>query len=210
MPDLSLEYMLMSSPHRSLISIDEVGRGALAGPVTVGGVRIGQASGDAPAGIDDSKRLSSRRRVVLVPHILNWVEAWSIAHIPAMVIDRIGIMRALALGAHEVCRNLMGGESGWILLDGDRDYVSPKMNAASAAKWHVATQVKADASCTSVAAASILAKVARDSLMIDAHDQLPMYAWNGNKGYGAPAHRAAIAQYGSTHWHRRSWHLLPD
>jgi ribonuclease HII len=209
-PDLALEHVLMNSTHSSLIGVDEVGRGALAGPVTVGGVRISMATGDAPLGIDDSKRLSSRRRSDLVPRIVNWADAWSIVHIPAIVIDRIGIMGALALGAREVCRDLMDTESGWILLDGDRDFISPYLNSTSSAKWHVATQVKADASCLSVAAASVLAKVARDSLMIAAHDKAPMYGWQGNKGYGAATHRAAIVQYGSTHWHRRSWRLLPE
>jgi len=210
MPDLALEHMLMNSTHRSLIAIDEVGRGALAGPITVGGVRISQSCGDAPRGIDDSKRLSSRRRVELVPQIGNWVEAWSIVHIPAVVIDRIGIMSALALGAREVCHSLMGAESGWILLDGDRDFISPNLDFTRFSQWHVVTQVKADALCASVSAASVLAKVARDALMINAHNEAPMYGWSGNKGYGAAAHRTAIAQHGSTHWHRRSWRLLPS
>ena len=208
MPDLALEYMLMNSTNRSLIGIDEVGRGALAGPVTVGGVRISQSCGDAPRGIDDSKRLSSRRRIELVPHITKWVEAWSIVHVPAVVIDRIGIMGALSLGAREVCHNLMGTESGWILLDGDRDFISPIFDATGSSQWHVVTHVKADALCASVSAASVLAKVARDALMVAAHDEAPMYGWSGNKGYGATAHRSAIAQHGSTRWHRRSWRLL--
>ena len=210
MPDLALEHTLMNSTHRSLIAIDEVGRGALAGPVTVGGVRISQSCGEAPHGIDDSKRLSSRRRIELVPQIRNWVEAWSIVHIPAVVIDRIGIMSALALGAREVCHNLMSAEAGWILLDGDRDFISPNLDFTRSSQWHVVTQVKADALCASVSAASVLAKVARDALMINAHDEAPMYGWSGNKGYGAAAHRTAIAQHGSTQWHRRSWRLLPS
>ncbi len=200
----------MASCGGVLVAIDEVGRGALAGPVTVGGVRLSQGTPEAPRGVHDSKQVTPRRREALVPLIEDWVDAWAIAHVPATVIDEIGIMDALAVGARHVARSLMIGEPGVILLDGDQDVITATSRSGGVEHWPVVTQVKADATCASVAAASILAKVARDSMMVMLHGHAPQFGWDGNKGYGSVGHRAALADSGSTVWHRRSWRLLPE
>jgi ribonuclease HII len=160
--------------------------------------------------VNDSKCVSARRREALVPAIKQWADAWSIVHVPASVIDAVGIMAALSLGARQVAASLLTGQRGVILLDGNQDFVSDGSPSAYSGDWRVVTREKADATCASVAAASILAKVARDAVMVQLHRAMPSYGWEGNKGYGSAAHRAAIAEAGSTVWHRRTWRLLPD
>lgn len=209
LPDLTWERSLLASHGGVLVGIDEVGRGALAGPVTVGGVRIRADTPDAPVGVNDSKRVSARRREHLVPTIKHWADAWSVVHVPASVIDAVGIMAALSLGARQVASSLLTGRHGVILLDGNQDFVTEGSPSASSGDWQVVTREKADAACASVAAASILAKVARDAVMVQLHRAAPCYGWEGNKGYGSAGHRAAIAEAGSTSWHRRTWRLLP-
>lgn len=210
LPDLLWERSLMATHAGALVGIDEVGRGALAGPVTVGGVLISADTADAPAGVNDSKRVSARRREALVPVIKQWADAWSVVHVPASVIDEVGIMGALSLGARQVVASLLTGRRGVVLLDGNQDFVSQGSPSADSGDWQVVTREKADASCASVAAASILAKVARDAVMVQLHQVAPSYGWDGNKGYGSAGHRAAIAEAGSTVWHRRTWRLLPE
>lgn len=215
LPDLEYERALIAAHGGPLVGIDEVGRGALAGPVTVGGVRVVALTTDAPAGVNDSKRVSARRRAALVPRIQHWADAWAIVHVPASVIDAVGIMAALSIGAGHVASSLLGDGPGVVLLDGSQDFVSGSAlssgaTPAAATGWRVVTRVQADASCASVAAASILAKVARDAVMTQVHRTAPQYDWEHNKGYGSAGHRAAIAQCGSTGWHRRTWRLLPD
>lgn len=209
-PGLSTERALMKKHDGLLVGMDEVGRGALAGPVTVGGIRIRQECDAAPVGVNDSKKLSARSREGLAPRIEKWADAWAIVHIPAVVIDDIGIMAALTIGAREVAAALLPTGMGVVLLDGNRDFVSEVGAAHPLQRWVVVTEKKADETCASVAAASILAKVARDAVMVQLHAHAPEYGWQSNKGYGSAAHRIAIRASGSTSWHRRTWRLLSD
>lgn len=209
-PGLSIERALMKKHGGLLVGIDEVGRGALAGPVTVGGIRIRQDCDMTPKGVNDSKKLSARSREELAPRIEEWADSWAIVHIPAVVIDDIGIMAALRLGAREVTAALLPEGRGVVLLDGNHDFISDVGDTHPSHRWVVVTKKKADETCASVAAASILAKVARDAVMVQLHAHAPQYGWQNNKGYGSAGHRTAIRASGSTSWHRRTWRLLSD
>lgn len=194
---------------RIVVGVDEVGRGALAGPVAVGACAIEVIDGivaPLPEGVRDSKKLTARRREALVDPIMSSVLAGAIGWASAAEIDEIGIMPALttaalrALGALEL-------EADAILLDGDVDVLTAALTTAGRPAPVVHLQVAADRDCASVAAASILAKVARDAHMVELDAEAPDYCWASNKGYGSAAHREAIDRCGAHEHHRRSWRL---
>jgi len=191
---------------------DEAGRGALCGPVSVGVVVVTASTRPAPVGVRDSKLLSPQQRYDLVPAIERWAEH-AVGMASAAEIDRFGVVAALRLAGHRALAGLTV-QVDCVLLDGNHDYLSePEQSAlfgpASplAAVPEITTLVKADLRCAGVAAASILAKAARDRLMIDLHDAYPDYSWAENKGYGAPGHLEALARLGPTPHHRVSWDL---
>lgn len=200
---LDFERSLFTRSVRSLVAIDEVGRGALAGPVTLGAVLVDLDTAEAPVGLDDSKKLSAKRRGQLVPQIRQWVKRYAIAHVDAPRIDEVGIMTALGEGAHR-CIQEIGDidDASVILLDGKYDFVTPV-----APGYVVRTVVGGDGLCASIAAASVLAKEERDALMRTLHEQFPQYGWHGNVGYGSAAHREAIVEYGACDHHRKTWNL---
>ena len=196
--------------------MDEVGRGALAGPVAVGVALIGVHAGPVPEGLTDSKALSARRRVALVEPIRSWVLASSVGYASPQEIDRWGIIVALRLAGRRALAEVAsrGLVPGGVLLDGSHDWLSAPDDLFGAidgpedpfgVELPVHMQVKADLSCAVVAAASVLAKVARDRLMTHADD--PGYGWASNKGYGSAAHARAIAELGVCDFHRRSWKM---
>jgi ribonuclease HII len=194
-----------------LVGVDEVGRGALAGPVSIGAVAIDttciQRDDVIPAGIRDSKALSTKRRRELVPLIESWAHAYAVSHVPAERIDQVGIIRALGEGARDAVRAIQrdsGRAITVVLLDGRQNFLAPVDDSIP-----VETVVKGDASCISIAAASILAKVQRDELMGHLHEEYPQYSWNKNVGYGTAQHQRAIATHGITPLHRASWRLTP-
>ncbi|MGY5763887.1 ribonuclease HII [Brachybacterium sp. DNPG3] len=194
---------------RIVVGVDEVGRGALAGPVAVGAVAIAIDDGDCvplPEGVRDSKRLSPKRRAALVEPIRESALAHAIGWSTAAEIDEIGIMGALTAAAVRAVEGL-GVQADAILLDGDVDVLSPALAATGASVPEVALRVAADRDCQTVAAASILAKVARDTLLVELDAEAPDYAWASNKGYGSAAHREAIDRLGPHREHRRSWNL---
>jgi ribonuclease HII len=203
--------MLAGGGDGLVIGVDEVGRGALAGPVSIGAVAIDStciAREDViPSGIRDSKVLSAKRRRELVPLIESWVHAHAVTHVPAERVDQVGIIRALGEGARDAVRAIQrdsGRAITVVLLDGRHDFLAPVDDAIP-----VCTVVKGDASCISIAAASILAKVQRDELMSQLHQEYPHYGWNKNVGYGTAQHQRAIATHGITPLHRASWRLTP-
>jgi len=204
-PTLEVETALHLAGARFVIGIDEVGRGAIAGPVAVGLCVVDVTVGSHPAGLRDSKMLSEKRRVALAPLTVDWAVHTSVGLASALEVDQIGIVAALGLAAkrglvalHEAGANI--GESV-ILLDGSHDWLNPALSAP----LRVQTRVKADRDCSSVAGASVVAKVHRDTLMIEADARQPGYGWAGNKGYGSADHFAAIASLGATDLHRRTW-----
>lgn len=203
-PTLTLERRLLRE-HTLVIACDEVGRGALAGPVTVGAVAVdaARARRRVPEGLRDSKLVAEHRPAV-AERAAAWVTTSAVGWSSAVEIDEVGIIRALGLAARD--RGLRGAddvvpEEAVVLLDGNHDPITP----AGGAELHVRPVVKADRDCASAAAASILAKVARDDLMVGLHDDEPVYQWVRNKGYASAEHRAAIRSHGLSAHHRASW-----
>ena len=215
-PSLRVERALQREGHRLLAGMDEVGRGALAGPVSVGVVVIDDVCRSAPVGVKDSKLLSHQMRERMVPKIQRWATAYAVGHASPGEIDQYGIMVALrlagtrALAALPVVPEL-------VILDGNHDWLTDpervgllgflESGVALAPCVPVRTMVKADLFCSSVAAASVLAKVERDAMMVALAAEVPGYAWELNKGYSAPEHFAALKCRGPSVHHRRSWRL---
>ncbi|MGL4743775.1 MAG: ribonuclease HII [Dermatophilaceae bacterium] len=212
-PSLRVERALQRDGHRVLVGMDEVGRGALAGPVTVGVVVIDERCRSAPQGVRDSKLLQPTARERLVPRIEKWALGHAVAHASAAEVDEVGVLAALrlaglrALAALDVRPHL-------IILDGHYDWLTApeEVGLLATMREHrstppVTTMVKADLRCSSVAAASVLAKVARDRVMVRLGTDLPEYGWVENKGYATPDHRAALQGRGPSVWHRTSWRL---
>ena len=206
--DLALERELLDAGALRVIGIDEVGRGALAGPVSVAAVAVEMRTPDPPAGLDDSKKLSATRRAALLERITAWAVAYSVVHVPAARIDEVGIMMALGEGAHATLVSLNHdavspvNNDDAVLLDGKHDFLTPVC-----ADHRVRMVVGGDARCASIAAASIVAKQARDALMRELHREFAMYGWDRNVGYGTAAHRRAIEAHGACKYHRHSWRL---
>lgn len=208
-PNLEVERKLLARTHSQiLIAIDEVGRGALAGPLTVGAVAIDSQTTEAPAGVRDSKALTAKRRQELVPKVRQWAVACEVVDMAPDRIDAVGIVQALGEAAARAVQLVMASRrhmNAVVLLDGHHDFLTPIDSS-----YPVRTLVKGDATCASIAAASIVAKVHRDALMRDLHEEYPDYAWDRNVGYGTTGHRRALEQTGVSIHHRRSWRLLQE
>ncbi|HVX53549.1 ribonuclease HII [Nocardioides sp.] len=213
-PSLRVERTLLRGGVAHLACADEVGRGALSGPVTVGMVVISAATRTAPQGVRDSKLLAPEVRERLAPRIRRWAVCHAVGHASPAEIDEFGIMVALRLAGHRALAQLSVVPDA-ILLDGNHDYLTPPEQEGLfgvptglvEAVPPVSTMIKADMKCAGVAAASILAKTARDALMVQLHEEFPAYLWAENKGYSAPAHIDALALHGPSVHHRRSWSL---
>lgn len=205
-PRLTLERRLLRD-HAILIACDEVGRGALAGPVAVGAVVIDapRSRKRVPLGLRDSKLVPEHRRAEVAARAASWVSASAVGWASSVEIDELGIMRALGLATIRALGDLRAHgvvpEDAIVVLDGNHDYITP----AGATGLKIRPVVKADRDCASAAAASVIAKVARDSLMTELHDELPAYNWARNKGYASPDHREAIRTHGISTHHRSSW-----
>ncbi len=204
-PTLDLETSIHGEGIRYVIGCDEVGRGAIAGPVAVGLCVVDVTVGPMPVGLRDSKLLAEKRREELAPLAAAWALHSAVGLASADEVDRIGIIAALGLAGKRALGILHAAGArvteSVILLDGSHDWFTP----ALVTPLRVRTQVKADRDCGSVAAASVVAKVHRDRLMIEADSRIPGYAWSSNKGYGSADHYAAIDALGASELHRRSW-----
>ncbi len=179
--------------YRLLCGIDEVGRGALAGPVAAGAVVLDREL-EVP-GVDDSKRLTPLQRRRLAPLIRASAVAAAVGYATPREIDRMGIVEATRQAMHRALRRL-GVRPDHLILDA---FPLPGTDLPQIAR------PKGDHLYAEVAAASILAKVERDALMERIALEFPAYGWRSNKGYGAADHLAAIASRGLTPWHRRSF-----
>lgn len=205
-PRLTVERRLLRE-HSLIIACDEVGRGALAGPVAVGAVVMDAATARrrVPAGLRDSKLIIEAKRAGIADRAAAWVPTSSVGWASSAEIDEVGIIRALGMAASRSVEAL--AEQGvdltgaLIVLDGNHDYVS----AVSSRGLPVRPIIKADRDCASAAAASVIAKVARDALMVELHEAEPAYQWARNKGYATAAHRDAIRAQGLSRHHRASW-----
>lgn len=205
-PTLRLERALWAEG-RIVIACDEVGRGALAGPVAIGATVMAPRTGRprVPEGLRDSKLIPETRRADVATRAGTWVDASAVGWSTSAEIDEVGITRALGRAAHRALDVLRAQgvalTDAIVILDGNHDYISP----AGSLECAVRPVIKADRDCASAAAASVLAKVARDTLMVDLHDDAPVYEWHRNKGYASAVHRAAIAEHGISAHHRSSW-----
>ncbi|MGI8947216.1 MAG: ribonuclease HII [Ornithinimicrobium sp.] len=214
-PSLRLERSLQREGYAVLVGMDEVGRGALAGPVSVGVVAIDGTCRSAPTGVKDSKLLSAAARERMVPRIKRWCLSWGVGHAWPQEIDDHGIMTGLRLAGQRALTALADLTPDLVLLDGNHDWLTDpqQVGLLGFLEDHtpvgppVRTLIKADLRCSSVAAASVLAKVTRDALMLDLDPEHPAYRWADNKGYAAPEHQAALREHGPCGHHRRSWNL---
>ncbi|MDQ4213261.1 ribonuclease HII [Microbacterium capsulatum] len=205
-PSFVLERRLLRE-HPILICLDEVGRGALAGPVAVGATVVDAAAARrrVPQGLRDSKLVPEKRRAEVAGRAGAWAPASAVGWAGSDEIDEVGIMRALGLAASRAilaaCGDVHDAASALVLLDGNHDYVS----AVHPGALNVRPIIKADRDCAAVSAASVLAKVARDALMVELSAEFPAYQWERNKGYASPEHREAIRERGLSRHHRSSW-----
>lgn len=204
-PTLEFEHDAQREGFRYLIGCDEVGRGAIAGPVAVGVAFVSCDVTDFPEGLRDSKLLSEKKRDGIAESAQEWCTATAVGYASADEIDRFGITKMLGAAARRALLELhergLPVEEALILVDGSHDWLSPALKNPLT----VRTRVKADRDCATVAAASVVAKVQRDALMRELHEAQPHYGWNSNKGYGSATHYAAISEHGVTEWHRTSW-----
>ena len=200
-PTLRLERQCIRDGDRLVCGIDEVGRGAWAGPVTVAAVIPGS---EHLAGVRDSKMLTPVKRERAAAAVSGWAEAFAIGHASHDECDALGMTAALRLAAMRALATLAdrGYEPDRVILDGNHDYL--RMGS------RVTTVVKGDATSLAVAAASCVAKVTRDALMRDEAENFPAFGFESNKGYPAPVHRAALSAWGPTTIHRRSWSFMDD
>ena len=186
-------------PGRIEAGCDEAGRGCLAGPVVAAAVVLDP---DKPiAALNDSKKLSEKRRDELRLLIEENALAWKVVFIGPERIDEINILNASLVGMHEAALGL-SHQPEHLLIDGNRFLKS--------AEYSYSCMIKGDARFQSIAAASILAKTHRDEYMKKIDKAFPQYKWSKNKGYPTKDHRKAIAETGPSEHHRMTFKLLPD
>lgn len=193
-PDFTREAAAIARGLGPVAGVDEVGRGPLAGPVMAAAVVLDPAR--IPAGLGDSKALTAARRAALYPLILDQAIAVGTGLADRTEIDTLNILRASHLAMVRAVAAL-GIMPGLVLIDGNlipRDLAHP-----------AEAVVRGDAHCLSIAAASIVAKVLRDRIMVDLAQQHPGYGWERNAGYPTRDHLAALKTLGVTPHHRRSF-----
>jgi ribonuclease HII len=200
-PTHTVERSLRATTGAKIIAgVDEVGRGAWAGPVTVCAAVTGLRR--PPTGLTDSKLITPKRRAEMAAQLLGWVTSHALGHASPEEIDALGMTAALRLAAVRALLALPVRPDA-VILDGNHDYLG--------GSWRVRTVIKGDQSCVSVAAASVLAKVRRDAMMAElgagTREYAP-FAFEDNAGYPSPVHQAALAEWGPTAHHRLSWSYL--
>lgn len=178
--------------------LDEAGRGPLAGPVVAGAVILPKDFYHPI--LNDSKKLSEKQRDFLRPIIEEEAIEWAVASVSPEEIDEINILNASFLAMHR-CIDQLKTKIDLLLIDGNRFTPYPNMDHQC--------MVKGDARFFSIAAASILAKTHRDDSMKALHNEFPIYDWDKNKGYPTKKHRSAIARFGTSPHHRKSFQQLP-
>jgi ribonuclease HII len=198
-PHREIETHLHANGHKVVVGIDEVGRGAWAGPLMVGAAVVPEIDpgGSEFAGVRDSKLISETRREQMFADLAAWCSAWSVGAATAEECDRLGMAAAQRLATARALDGL-GLCVDAAISDGKWDFISPLVP-------HVEMRVKADQVSVSVATASILAKVTRDRWMRELAVDLPHWAFETNKGYPCLRHRAGLAGYGPSAAHRRTW-----
>lgn len=192
-PSLRVEQALWDEGHDVVVGVDEVGRGAWAGPISVGAAVLPRDR--RVYKVRDSKMLTEPERERLFGRIAGWCVAWAVGHASQPECDEFGMAEAQRMAARRAIAGL-GITPTSVLIDGNWDFVGG---------GNTRRIVRGDASCLSIAAASILAKVTRDRLMRDEAPNFPGYEFELNKGYPCPRHKAALKAWGPTSIHRRKW-----
>lgn len=190
-PGLDFERTLWDQGNDRVVGIDEVGRGAWAGPLTI--VAAVVPKGRRVYKIRDSKMLTESEREAMFGRVAEWCDDWAIGHASAEECDQLGMSEAQRLAASRAIGGL-NHRPDHVLVDGNWDFVGGATKI-----------VKGDQKSLSIAAASILAKVTRDRLMRVMADTYPAYNFEANKGYPCPVHKAALQVAGPSPAHRRSW-----
>ena len=193
-PGLAVERSLWDAGHEVVVGVDEVGRGAWAGPLSVGAAVLPKDR--RVYKIRDSKMLTELEREALFDRIAGWCVAWAVGHATQQECDDLGMSEAQRRAARRAIEGLGVGEPDQVLVDGRWDFVGG---------GRVRRIVKGDATCLSISAASILAKVTRDRMMREEAPHFPGFDFELNKGYPCPRHKAALQYLGPTAIHRRSW-----
>lgn len=192
-PSLEVERALWSAGHGVVVGMDEVGRGAWAGPLTVGAAVVPKDR--RVYKIRDSKVLTETEREAMFDRIAGWCLAWGVGHATHEECDTLGMSRAQKLAAGRALDGL-GLHADRVVVDGNWDFVG---------RGTTIRMIKADARCLSVSAASILAKVTRDRIMRAEAEHHPYWDFEANKGYPCPRHKVALRGLGPSAIHRRSW-----
>jgi len=199
-PTLRIEGRYFAEGCATVAGIDEVGRGAWAGPVSVGVAVVTPGSGrKLPKGVRDSKQLTLLERESLFGPVARSVASWAVGHASNEECDELGMTRAQRLATRRALDQL-DVEPDMLLLDGKFDFLNDGPDVIP-----VRMIVRGDSSSKAIAAASILAKVTRDRLMAVESEHYPWYGFERNRGYPSPSHKMALAAWGCTPFHRRSW-----
>lgn len=195
-PGLAFERSLWASGRRVVVGVDEVGRGAWAGPISVGAVVA--PSDRRIYKVRDSKQLTPEEREQVFDRISDWCEAWSVGHASAQECDDLGMSAAQKLATSRALAGL-GVEVDHVLVDGNWDFV---------VSHPAQLLVGGDRRSVSIAAASILAKVSRDRILRGMAYHHPQYNFDHNKGYPCAVHKAALQAWGPSTVHRRTWAFM--
>lgn len=199
-PTREIEKQLWARGCEVVVGIDEVGRGAWAGPLMVGAAVVPVDT--RVNGVRDSKLLSEARREELFDRIADWCVSWSVGSVSHDECDQLGMSAAQKLAARRAVDGLSVVPDAAV-TDGRWDFVSPAVGTVELA-------VKADLRCLSVATASVLAKVVRDREMRRLADDYPHWSFDTNKGYPCPLHKASLHGYGPSAIHRRTWVFMDN
>ena len=196
MPDFALERRHWAAGRRFVAGLDEAGRGCLAGPVVAAAVVL-PPEADLP-GLDDSKKLSPARREAMLERICAEALGVGVGLCSPEEVDRMNVLRATLEAMRRAVSDLVLAPDV-LLVDGNQPLAAPPCTQE--------TVVRGDTRCLSIAAASVVAKVTRDRLMVRLHADYPHYGWAQHKGYPTAAHYAALAAHGPSPHHRRSFRL---
>jgi ribonuclease HII len=196
-PTRQHERALWEAGHNVVVGVDEVGKGAWAGPLVVGAAIIPKTA--RIQGVRDSKMLSEHDREHIVDRVASWCDAWAVGEASQLECDTLGMAEAQRIAARRALAQL--GSIDAAIVDGTWDFLADVVPYRQ-------MMVKADAACLSVAAASILAKVHRDRIMRDMDQHFPLYHFASNKGYPCARQRAALHAHGPCVEHRKSWVFL--
>ena len=195
-PNLAVERRMWDLGYEVVVGVDEVGRGAWAGPISVGAAVVPRNS--RVYKIRDSKMLTEKEREALFDRVADWCLAWSVGHASHLECDEMGMSAAQRLAARRALDGL-GRRPDRVLIDGNWDFVGGGRTTKI---------VRGDVTILSISAASVLAKVTRDRIMRTEAEHYPAFNFEGNKGYPCPVHKAALQAWGPTTLHRRTWAFM--